>query len=181
MMALTYVDDYDDDKDKLDYYGDDDDDADRQTQSWCPWVEMSRPPSHRWSWEECWRPRRERSPHCRRTFRSPVFYINTLLKVDFLWQTHQSGDVLYLVKVERIVARDRAIQTSLWLILTEGCKVLYYSTRDALPWEKKSTWHWDYESLLRRTCKRERPGRSRRDDVEDDDDDVAVDQDDDDC
>ena len=32
MMALTYVDDYDDDKDKLDYYGDDDD-ADRQTQS----------------------------------------------------------------------------------------------------------------------------------------------------
>ena len=32
-MALTYVDDYDDDKDKLDYYGDDDDDADRQTQS----------------------------------------------------------------------------------------------------------------------------------------------------
>ena len=82
MMALTYVDDYDDDKDKLDYYGDDDD-ADRQTQSWCPWVEMSRPPNHRWSWEECWRPRRERSPHCRRTFRSPVFYIKTLLKWIF--------------------------------------------------------------------------------------------------
>ena len=100
--------------------------------------------------------------------------------MDSLWQTHQSGDVLYLVKVERIVARDRAIETSLWLILTNGCKVFDYSTRDALPWEKKSTWHWDYESLLRRTCKHEQPGRCRRDDVEDDDDDVAVDEDDDD-
>ena len=89
--------------------------TDPQRRSWCLPDEISRPPSHGLSLEECWKLRTTPSPPPPRNFPSPEYLKVFSFHLELLWIncTDQVRYVLYLVKVERVVARNRAIQSRL--------------------------------------------------------------------